>query len=138
MGRAGGGFRADGFMAWSTRKNGNYMQTPLIYGNELYCCRDNGILGCYDARTGKELYRERLASGRGGFSASAVAADGKVYITAEEGEIHVIKAGPTFERLTINDMGETCMATPAISKGVLYFRTRGAVVAIGAPPITND
>ena len=121
----------DGHMAWSVRKFGNYMQTPLIYGDELYCCMDNGILSCYDAKSGEMHYRERLGSGGGGgFSASAVAADGKVYITSEQGEIYVIKAGTTFEVLAINEMGETCMATPAISQGTLFFRTRNHVVAI--------
>ena len=121
---------ADGHMAWSTTKFGNYMQTPLIYGDELYCCKDSGVLSCYDARTGTLHYRERLGGGGRGFSASAVAADGKVYITSEEGEIFVIKAGSEFEVLSINEMGETCMATPAISDGTLYFRTRNHVMAI--------
>lgn len=119
-----------GHMAWSTRKFGNYMQTPLIYGNELYCCRDNGILSCYDAKSGTPHYRKRLGSGGSGFSASTVAADGKVYVTSEDGEIYVIKAGMEFEVLAVNEMGETCMATPAISRGTLYFRTRNYLVAI--------
>lgn len=121
---------SDGHMAWSTRKLGNYMQTPLVYGDELYCCRDNGILTCYDARTGAMNYRERLGSGRTGFSASAVASDGRIFITGEEGEIRVIRAGTEFESLAINDMGETCMATPAIANDTMYIRTRGRVVAI--------
>lgn len=120
-----------GHMAWSTRKLGNYMQTPLVYGDELYCCRDNGVLTCYDARIGEMHYRERLGSGRTGFSASAVAADGRVYLTSEEGAIHVVRAGTSFELLAVNEMGETCMATPAIAGSVMYFRTRGHIVAIG-------
>ena len=126
----------EGSMAWSTDKLGNYMQTPLIYGDELYCCRDNGVLTCYDARTGDMHYRERLGNGQTGFSASAVACDGKVYITGEEGEIHVIRAGKTFEILAVNSMGETCMATPAIADGTLYFRTRGHIVAIARDSAT--
>ncbi|MCZ6835246.1 MAG: PQQ-binding-like beta-propeller repeat protein [Planctomycetota bacterium] len=121
----------DGFMVWSNLKNGNYMQTPIVYGDELYCCRDDGILSCFDAKTGTMHYRERLGGGGTGFSASAVAADGKVFITSEEGDVLVLKAGPTFEVIAINSMGETCMATPAISKGTMYYRTRHHVVAIG-------
>ncbi len=117
-------------IAWSRMRIGNYMQTPLIYGELLYCCRDSGILACYDAKTGKKHYRERLASGVG-FTASPVAGDGKIYFTSEEGDIHVIKTGPAYERLAINAMGEICMATPAISEGRLYFRTRGHLVAVG-------
>jgi len=120
-------------MAWSSERRGNYMQTPLVYGDELYCCRDNGVLTCYDARTGKEYYDERLGDGDTGFTASMVAANGKLYATAESGEVVVITAGTTFERLALNEMGETCMATPAISEGTLYWRTRSQVVAIAEP-----
>ena len=121
----------DGHMAWSTRKMGNYMQTPLVYGDELYCCKDSGVLSCYDAKTGTLHYRERLGSGGTGFSASAVASNGKVYLASEEGEVYVIKAGKEFEVIAVNEMGETCMASPAISNGTLYYRMRNHVVAIG-------
>lgn len=71
-------------VAWSTRRHGGYMQTPIVYGHHLYVCRDNGILSCCEARTGKRLYQERLGTGRTGFTASPVAADGKLYFTSEE------------------------------------------------------
>ena len=116
-------------IAWSHMRIGNYMQTPLVYGDLLYCCRDSGIMACYDARTGKKHYRERLAGGVG-FSASPVAGDGKIYFTSEEGDVYVIQTGPKYELLAKNGMGEICMATPAISDGVLFFRTKGHVVAI--------
>jgi hypothetical protein len=64
-------------------------------------------------------------------SASLVAADGKVYCPTEQGVVHVIKAGPTLEILAKNEMGEPCLATPAISEGVLYFRTSASLIAIG-------
>jgi outer membrane protein assembly factor BamB len=119
-------------LAWSYPRRGNYMQTPIAYGDELYCCNDAGVVGCYDVRTGEEHYRQRLGSGGSGFTASAVAGDGKVYFTSEEGAIHVVRAGRTFEVVAVNEMGEECMATPAIAEGVLYWRTRGQVVAIEA------
>ena len=118
------------FIAWSHMKIGNYMQTPLVYNDLLYCCRDSGIMSCYDARTGKKQYRQRLASGVG-FSASPVAADGKIYFTSEEGDIYVIQAGPEYKLLSKNRMGEICMATPAISQGNLFYRTQNHVIAIG-------
>jgi outer membrane protein assembly factor BamB len=65
-----------------------------------------------------------------GFSASPVAADGKLYFTSETGEVFVVKAGPRFELLATNSFDEVVMATPAISEGVLYFRTRSHLVAI--------
>lgn len=117
-------------MIWSIERGGNYMQTPLVYGDLLYCCKNNGVLSVFDARTGTRAYRERLGSGTTGFSASGVAADGKLYFTSEEGEVYVIKAGEEFDLLAVNEMGETCMATPAISAGVMFFRTRSQLVAV--------
>jgi outer membrane protein assembly factor BamB len=118
-------------MAWMQSREGAYMQTPLVYDGLLYNCRDNGVLSVYDAKTGERKYQQRLAEGKTGFTASPVAAGGKVYFTSEDGDIYVVKAGPTFELLSKNTMGEVCMATPAISQGVLFFRTRGHLVAIG-------
>jgi outer membrane protein assembly factor BamB len=118
-------------MAWMQSREGAYMQTPLVYDGLLYVCRDNGVLSVYDAKTGERKYQQRLAEGRTGFTASPVAADGKIYFTSEDGDIYVVKAGPTFELLSKNAMGEVCMATPAISQGVLFFRTRGHLVAVG-------
>ncbi|MDO8629113.1 MAG: PQQ-binding-like beta-propeller repeat protein, partial [Phycisphaerales bacterium] len=124
------GETSNSHIAWADLRIGNYMQTPLVYGDLLYCCRDSGILACYDAKSGKKQYRERLADGVG-FTASPVAADGKVYFTSEEGDVYVIKAGEKYELLAKNALGEISMATPAISDGVIFFRTRGNVVAVG-------
>jgi outer membrane protein assembly factor BamB len=121
--------------AWYQPRSGIYMQTRLVYGDYLYACGDNGLLTCYVARTGKRVYRERLGNGSTGFTASAVAGDGKLYYTGEDGHIYVVKAGPTFELLATNAMDEVCMATPAISDGRLIVRTENHVYAIGAPRV---
>jgi outer membrane protein assembly factor BamB len=118
-------------VAWSVARGGAYMQTPLVYGENLYTCRDNGVLSCYRAKTGERLYQERLGGGSAGFTASPVASDGKLYFTSEEGEVFVVKAADTFELLATNSLGEVTMATPAISEGRLFFRTKGHLVAIG-------
>ena len=107
------------------------MQTPLVYGPHLYASRDNGVLRVYDAATGNRVYEQRMGDGKTGFTASPVAADGKIYFTSEDGDVYVLKAGAAYEVLAQNRMGEVCMATPAISEGRLYFRTRGHLVAIG-------
>jgi outer membrane protein assembly factor BamB len=106
------------------------MQTPLIYGDYLYTCQINGVLSCYEAKTGKRAYQVRLGDGGTGFTASSVASGGKLYYTSEEGDVYVLKAGSEFQQLGKNSVGEVCMATPAISEGVLYFRTRSRLVAI--------
>lgn len=121
-----------GAVAWHRKKVGVYLQTPLVYGDEVYASRNNGALQVLDAKTGELRYKERLARGKG-FTASPVAADGKVYFTAETGDVHVIEAGPgpELETLAINELGELAMATPAIAEGTLYFRGRRHLFAIG-------
>lgn len=118
-------------VAWSVAgRNGAYMQTPIIVGDYLYVCRDNGTLSAYHARTGERVYRQRLGNG-GGFTASAVSDGRHLYYAGEEGDVYVVKAGPEFQETAVNSMGEICMATPAISEGMLLFRTRSHVVAVG-------
>jgi outer membrane protein assembly factor BamB len=124
------GSSTNAHVAWSTSRRGNYMQTPIVVGDYLYCCNDAGVLACYNAKTGDNLYTERLGSGGTGFTASAVAADGKIFCTSEQGAVHVVKSGPQFEVIAKNELGEICMATPAISEGALFFRTRSHLVAI--------
>lgn len=120
----------DDDFVWLQRRRGIYMQTPLIHGGLLYACSDGGSLACYDALTGERHYRERLGAGRTGFSGSAVFSGGHLYFSGESGEISVVKAGKTFELVATNDMGETCMATPAVSDGVMFIRTRRHLVAL--------
>lgn len=121
-----------GHMRWSDLKRGNYMQTPLVLGEFLYGCKDNGVLTCFDAAGGEVVYEQRLGDGVSGFTSSPVAADGKLYFASEEGVVYVVKEGFEFELLGKSALGEECMATPAVSRGVLYYRTRGHLTAIGA------
>ena len=83
------------------------------------------------SKTGQRVYQERLGANGGSFSASPVAADGKIYFTSEDGDVFVVKAGPTYELLATNPVGEVLMATPAISDGVLFFRGLKHVFAVG-------
>ena len=121
----------DDRIAWLIPRGGNYMQTPIVIGDLIFFCKDNGVVTCLDAKTGKEHFGARLGSGRTGFTASPVAAGGRIYYTSETGEVHVIEAGPEFKVLAINDMMTECMATPAISGDVIYWRTRRELVAVG-------
>jgi outer membrane protein assembly factor BamB len=106
------------------------MQTPIAYGAHLYSCRDNGVVKCYAAETGELIYEQRLGSGRTGFTASPIAADGKLYFTSELRTTYVVAPGPELEVLSVNELDDICMATPAASEGTLYFRTRDHVVAV--------
>ncbi|HET6861718.1 MAG TPA: PQQ-binding-like beta-propeller repeat protein [Pyrinomonadaceae bacterium] len=116
---------------WSKTGRGSYMPTPLIYKGVLYVLANNGLFDAYDLKTGEELYRQRLPLVGSGFSASPVAADGKIYLSNEDGEMLVVSAGPKFAHLATNSMGELLMATPAISEGVMYVRSSSSLFAIG-------
>ena len=117
-------------VAWSYTRGGNYMPTPIAYKDYIYFGSDRGKLSCYEPESGQLKYSEKLSSKTTAFSASPVASDGKIYFTAENGEIYVVQAGPEFQLLAVNKMDETCMATPAISQGTLFFRTRHHLVAV--------
>jgi outer membrane protein assembly factor BamB len=118
-------------IAWSKTGRGSYMPTPLIYKGLLYVLANNGVFDAYDLKTGQEVYRQRLASIGSGFSASPVAADGKIYLPNEDGDIIVVTAGPEFKQIGTNSMGELLMATPALSDGAMYVRTLRSLFAIG-------
>jgi outer membrane protein assembly factor BamB len=118
-------------VAWSQPRDGGYMCTPLVYRGLVYIVKYNGVLSVYDARTGERKYHQRLAGGTAAFTASPVSADGKVYFANEDGQVFVLKAGPAYELLAMNDMGAPVLATPALSEGRLYFRTSTHLVAVG-------
>jgi outer membrane protein assembly factor BamB len=118
-------------IVWSRQQRGPYMPTPLIYGSNLYVLANQGIFDCYELRSGKELYRQRIAHQGGGFSSSPVAADGRIYLSSEDGDIFVVKAGADFRLLSTNPMGERLMATPALSEGRMYVRGEKNLFAIG-------
>jgi outer membrane protein assembly factor BamB len=120
------------FVSWSRPRAGSYLPTPIAYRRHLYVCSNNGVVACYEAATGREIYKRRLPGG-GAYTASPVAADGKVYFTNEQGQVTVLKAGAEFGVLSQNPLGEVCLSTPAISAGVMFFRTEGHVVAVGRP-----
>lgn len=121
---------ATGEVAWQAHRGSPYTPTPVVYDGILYVCVDNGVLSAYDVRTGERIYQERIARDAGGFSASPVAAAGRLYFASEDGVLYVVRAGRTFELLASNDMGEMVLATPAISGDLLLVRTRTTLYAL--------
>jgi outer membrane protein assembly factor BamB len=117
-------------IVWSYPREGGYMCTPLVYRGLVYIVRYNGVMNVYDAKSGERKFQARLAEGKSAFTSSPVAADGKVYLASEDGNVYVLKAGPSMQILEENDMGESVLATPAISEGLLLYRTQGHVVAL--------
>jgi outer membrane protein assembly factor BamB len=117
------------FVVWSKHRGGSYIPTPIFYDGLLYLCANNGVVTAYRPETGERVYQNRVTQG-GGFSASPVAGGGRLYFASEDGEVIVVKAGPTFEKLATNSMSEVIMATPAISGDLLIIRTQDHLVAL--------
>jgi outer membrane protein assembly factor BamB len=118
-------------VVWSRTGRGPYMPTPLVYKGIVYVLANNGVLDAYDLATGADIYRQRLDTVGDGYSSSPVAADDRIYLSNEDGNVVVVEAGRTFKHVATNEMGELVMATPALSNGVLYVRTAKSLVAIG-------
>ena len=114
-------------VAWVSEPGGPYTSTPIILGDVIYFVRNTGIFTALDLHTGKNLFKHRLG---GNFSASPVSSDGKIYFASEEGVVLVVAAKTKAEVLATNDMGESCMASPAISDKTLFIRTASKLYAI--------
>jgi outer membrane protein assembly factor BamB len=111
--------------------NGPDVPTPVTDGTYLYVVNDRGIVWCLDVKTGKEAYgRTRIRSGT--YSGSPVLADGKIYVTNEDGLTVVFRAGPKFEVLAENDLDDYTLSSPSISDGQIFIRTSKFLYAIGA------
>ena len=123
------------FLAWRSSKGSPYTPTPIVYGDQFYVVADNGVLSSYDAKTGALIYQQRLPSS---FSASPVAADGKLYLASEDGDVFVVKAGRQFELLQKNVMGQPLMATPALTQGMLIVRADDVIYALGERKIAEN
>jgi outer membrane protein assembly factor BamB len=116
-------------LLWSSQ-NGPDVPTPVTDGTYLYVVNDRGIMWCLDLETGKAMYgKQRVRSGT--YSGSPVLADGKIYITNEDGVTVVVKAGPAFQVLAENDLDDYTLSSPAISDGQIFIRTAKFLYCIG-------
>jgi outer membrane protein assembly factor BamB len=122
-----GATRSDA-IAWSNLRDGPYMATPLLYRGILYVVSTRGVLTAFEPRTGQQIYQQRIAPG--GYSASPIAADGRIYIASEDGDVFTIRAGRDFEILARSSMHEATLATPALASDTLFVRTEHAVYAL--------
>jgi len=107
--------------------------SPLFYDGVLYLLKNGGLLTSFDAETGKVLKSGRLTGALGGYLASPVAAEGKLFVASEEGKVAVLKASRDWEIIAVNDLGEGCYATPALAQGHIYLRTTEALYRFGSP-----
>lgn len=115
-------------LAWQINRGAPSTPSALAVGEELYFVSDGGIATCADAKTGQIHWNERLG---GGFSASPVFADGRIYFQNEEGVGSVVKPGKTFEVLAKNELGERTLASYAVDDGALFIRGAEHLFRIG-------
>jgi len=116
---------------WRFKKNLPYIPAPLVYREVFYIVRDGGIITALHPATGRLLKEGRNREAIGEYYASPVAADGKVYLANVEGKITVLKAGADWRVLATNDLGEEVHASPALSEGRIYIRTRAMLYSFG-------
>lgn len=122
------GDATDSAVVWTAPRGAPNTPSMILHGDELYWVSDAGVASCVDARTGQVHWNERLG---GGFSASPIFADGRLYFQNEEGVGFVVEAGKTFRLLARNELGERTLASPAVSDGALFIRTEGHLYRIG-------
>jgi hypothetical protein len=118
-------------IAWVHPRQGSYMQTPIAINNRVYGCTDSGVVTCFEGASGRILYSERLGGPVQGYTASPVSDGRHLYFPGETGKVMVVPVSDRFSTVATNDLGEICMATPAVSHGTLFFRTRSKLIAIG-------
>ena len=115
-------------IVWRTNKGAAYVPSPILAGDYFFVVSDSGVAHCFEAATGKLFWQERV----GEQHASPVSAKGLIYFLNDDGVIHVVKAGPEFQMIAQNDLGEKCFPSPAISGGNIFIRGEKNLFCIGA------
>jgi outer membrane protein assembly factor BamB len=117
-----------GSVAWLDKRAKAFVPSPVAYQGRLYVAGDSEFITCLDTAAGSKVWKQRLA---GQYHASPVAGDGKIYLPTKEGVVRVLRAGPTFELLAENDLGESIVASPAISDGEIFIRGEKHLFCVG-------
>tara|TARA_B100001964_G_scaffold70461_1_gene79882 strand:- start:311 stop:1579 length:1269 start_codon:yes stop_codon:yes gene_type:complete len=125
----GSGNVTDTHVAWRTNRGAAYVPSPIFAGPYLLVVADSGIASCFNAKTGKRHWMERLP---GGHSPSTVSADGLVYFTSDRGVTTIVRPGKMFNVIARNELGEQISASPAISQGQIFLRTHQHLYCIGS------
>jgi outer membrane protein assembly factor BamB len=126
------GIRPDGHVAWhhqvKNSREGAYVPSPVAHDKWFFAVSDDGVLNCFEAKTGKWLWRKQLGRHH---SASPVLAGGRLYFTADNGDAYVVKASDQVEVLSRNPLDEACYASPAVSGGQIFIRGERHLFCIG-------
>ena len=127
----GTGDQTDKAVRWRYQKPVPQVPSTLLYHNVLYMINDSGILLSFDPATGNVIKQGRLHGAIDKYFSSPVAADDKVFLIGQGGQVSVLKAAGEWEVLAVNELDDECFATPAIADGRIYIRTRSALYAFG-------
>lgn len=125
---SGSGNVTQSHIRWRDHRGVSYVPSPVAHDQWFFIVSDGGIASCFEAKTGKLMWKERLGRHH---SASAVYADGNIYFVDDDGDTHIVQAGPRFEKIAENSLGEPSYASPAISRGEIFIRTSGHLWCIG-------
>jgi len=120
----------DGKPIWEYTKGTAYVPSPILYGDYVYLVTDRALLTCLDAKTGAVKYEGKRPPAAVTMAGSPVAFNGKILLTSEDGDTYVIKAGPDFEVVRTNSIGEPVLSSPAISNGMILIRGKDHLFAI--------
>jgi len=124
-------------IAWKYEKGTGYIPSPILYGDYLYVMTGAGLLSCLDAVSGEVKYEGKRFPQPGQFTAAPVAVDGKLMITSNDGDTYVVKAGPDFEVLGTNSLGESVFASLAVAGDSVYIRSAGNLYRIRQGPLNR-
>jgi outer membrane protein assembly factor BamB len=118
-------------IVWQNQRGNSYTPSPVLDDGKLYVLTDNGMLSCFDAKTGTPYYQQVRLPKPYNFKASLVEAGGRLYLASEDGDVIVVKAGEKFEVLAINTLeGQMFIGTPAVAGGEIYLRGQNALFCV--------
>jgi outer membrane protein assembly factor BamB len=124
------GESSNAFIAWSQPRASGYTPSAIVHDGRAYVVHDTGIMTVLDAKTGKQIYKVRVGGGGQTFSASPVAAGGRVFLLTEEGTTFVLESGPEYKEIARNDLNEMSLASPAVAGDAIYIRTESKLYKI--------
>ncbi|HXT28468.1 MAG TPA: PQQ-binding-like beta-propeller repeat protein, partial [Vicinamibacterales bacterium] len=124
------GETSNAFIAWSQPRASGYTPSAIVHDGRAYVVHDTGIMTVLDAKTGKQIYKVRVGGGGQTFSASPVAAGGRVFLLTEEGTTFVLESGPEYKEIARNDLNEMSLASPAVAGDAIYIRTESKLYKI--------
>ena len=130
----GRGIVPDSDVAWKVKRNVPTRASVLLHDDLIYMVDDGGIASCVDAKTGEDVWRQRIG---GNYSASPLLADGRIYFFSEDGKATAIEPGQEIKVLGESELEDGFMASPAVTDGALFLRTKTAPVSRRAEEVAG-